>query len=63
MGPLGARQDDCANMATTWRSNSFYIGEIEALEVLAEVVIEDSLTGAHGSRFQSTYLKPLLGAA
>lgn len=53
--------------AQTWRQPGgvtvFTFGEMEALEVLAEVVIEDSLTGAHGSRFQSTYLKPLLGAA
>lgn len=30
MGPLCARQDDCANMAVTWRSNSFTFGEVEA---------------------------------
>lgn len=53
--------------AQTWRQPGgvtvFTFGGMDAWEVLAEVMLKDFLTGAHGSRSQSTYLKPLLRAA
>lgn len=53
--------------AQTWRQPGgvtiFTFGGMEVQEVLAEVKLEDLLTGALGSRPQSTYLKPLLGVA
>lgn len=53
--------------AQTWRQPGgvtvFTFGGMEVQEVLAEVELEDFLTGAHGSRPQSSYLKPLLRVA
>lgn len=62
MGDLSlyARQDDCANMARTWRSHSSTFGGMDAQEVLAEGIQEGSLSG---TRPQSTLLKPLIGVA
>lgn len=53
--------------AQTWRQPGgvtvFTFGGMEALEVLEEEMFEDSLTGVHGSRSRSLYLKSLLGTA